>query len=525
MDDVQFDDEVQFDDDVQFDGSVEPTSGGLDVYLIREKGGGKELGKVSATSNSDAMAQAEGMGYKPGTISIVKPEAKPVNQQEREDLLVKRGLSREDAASISKFAPYTAESFASRNLEDYPSLDLPLVGRVPFPDTRDAFSLPGRTLSSWLGGTNDGEDQWRAMGRTSEDEGTNFGGSVVRSPSTGVATALAPLASLVGGAAGITNLFGAGALEGGLIGAGTSTYNYATNPEYTVLDGVAETLLSAGIGSLLSGGSASAIKRAKDMIRKAGNFTKDQVEYIYSRLGTLTHKQTTDNLAREVPERIGDVANIRYKNILRVGDSPEIKIPGAPSDHVYVTTDLGGTIGNDVIKTFERDITDGIFHRTLTPAQVREKQAILEEFKQWMSTVDKVDPRNGRKYLDRWLEDAKYFYKKDPRLGQIMLNKVQKAYEMNYQLMENTPLGMIELEPLSNLTSDFGKISATTDYLGTPHTPAPTRNFSVTEPGSWLESTVGRAINTPEKAKTTSELLSTLKMPSLVATQDVTGKR
>ena len=525
MDDVQFDDEVQFDDDVQFDDSVEPTSQGLDVYLIREKGGGKELGKVSATSKSDAMAQAEGMGYKPGTISIVKPEAKPMNQQEREDLLVKRGLSREDAASISKFMPYTAESFASRNLEDYPSLDLPVVGRVPFPDTRDAFSLPGRTLSSWLGGTTEGEDQWRAMGRTSEDEGTNFGGSIVRSPSTGVATTLAPLASLAGGAAGIANLFGAGALEGGLIGAGTSTYNYATNPEYTVLDGVAETLLSAGIGSLLSGGSASAIKRAKDMIRKAGNFTKDQVEYIYSRLGTLTNKQTTDNLTREVPERIGDIANIKYENLIDPQEEAWRRAITGQKKHQYITTDLGGTLGKDITKEYEDVIRMGVIHRTLNPAQVREKQAVLAEFNQWMSEVDKADRMTGRKYLDRWLEDAKYFYNKDPQLGQIMLDKVQKAYEMNYQLMENTPQGMIKMEPMSNLTSDFRKISATTDYVRNPYTPTSSRNFAFTEPGSWIESTVGRAINTTEKAKTTSQLLSTLKMPSLVAAQDVTGKR
>ena len=135
----------------------------------------------------------------------VAPTQKPTTVKGREELLIKRGMNPKEASTMAKVMPY-----ASSDVYDKPLSEVELMSGAA---QRDVFSLPGRFIASRLGGTNEGEDAWTSMGRTSEDEGTNFGGSIVRSPSTGVATALAPLAAMGVGVTGIASPWLAGALS------------------------------------------------------------------------------------------------------------------------------------------------------------------------------------------------------------------------------------------------------------------------------------------------------------------------
>ncbi len=469
----------------------------LYTYSIRKKDGGR-LGEVSATSEADAMDQAEGMGFTRGTYNVVRKYDKPTDVKGSEELLIKRGMNPKEASTMAKVMPY-----ASSDVYDKPLSEVELMSGA---SQRDVFSLPGRFLASRLGGTNEGEDQWTSMGRTSEDEGTNFGGSIVRSPATGVATLLAPLATLGVGALGVSSPWLVGALEGGLVGGGTSAFNYATDEDYTLADAAIETLLSAGIGSLIKGGSAKSIAKAKEMIKSAGDFTQNQIDYIYSKLG-ITSGGTKTNLQTEASERIGDIANIEYGGLF----NPET---GKRSE--YVSDALGVNIPKDVASKYEQSINMGMLHRNLNPAQAKDKRAILAEFNEWASELQKIDPSQSIKYLDGLLEDAKYFYQKDPELGQLMLNKIEELYKLNYQLMDNQ--GAVALAPMKDLTSGFGKISASTRYTANP--PKPVKVFESGGVGG--VGTLAPDI-TPERAKLVGSTLQALRMPSIIATQDVTA--
>lgn len=487
-------DEIQFDDEIMFDDEISPPAE-LNVYSIRKKDGGR-LGEVSATSESDAMDQAEGMGFTRGTYSVVRKYDKPTTVKGREELLIKRGMSPKEASTMAKVAPY-----ASSDVYDKPLSEVSLMSGAA---QRDVFSLPGRFLASRLGGTNEGEDQWTSMGRTDEDEGTNFGGSIVRAPSTGVATLLAPLSAMGVGATGLTSPWLVGALEGGSIGAGTSAFNYATDEDYTIADAVIETFLSAGIGSLIKGGSAKSIEKAKNMIRSSGNFTQKQIDYIYNKLG-ITRGGTEQKLSKSVPERIGDIANIEYGDI-----NP---ITGVRS--TYVAEDIAGNIPKDVAKAYQESIKMGRIHSGMNIEQKRAKELILKEFNESMDELASTDYEEAGRYLDRLLEEAKYFYQKDPELGQIMLNKIEEVYNLNYALMENAPMN-IKLAPMSDLTSKFGEVSATSQYLRTQ--PKPVKVFESGGVGGF--GTLAPNM-TPERLSNVGGALQALRMPSIVSTQDV----
>lgn len=507
-------------EDLEFRVVTKPSTSKPDLsnvftYSITEKSGpikGREIGKVSATSTRDALAQAEAMGFEIGTFNVnrttgsVEPTAKPTTVKEREALLTKRGVDKNDVADMARYMPY-----ASADLYNKPA-DEVSYGTMQ----RDVFSLPGRVITSALpwgreitGVDTKGEpvreDFVTAVGRTSEAEGTNFLGGIGRSPSTGVATLLAPLSAMGVGAAGFTSPWLVGALEGGAVGAGTSGFNLATDEDYTIADAVIETLLSAGIGSLIKGGSAKSIEKAKNMIKSAGNFTQNQIDYIYNKLG-ITRGGTEQNLSRAVPDRIGDAVNIEYGDV-----DP---ITGKPS--VYVTEDIAGNIPKDVAKAYQESIKTARINRGMNIEEKRAKEAILKEFNESMDELSSVDYAEAGRYLNRLLEEAKYFYQKDPELGQILLNEIEEVYKLNYALMENAPMN-IKLAPMSNLTSKFGDVSSTTTYL--KNTPKPVKVFESGGVGG--VGTLAPDI-TPERAKMLGNTLQALRMPSVVSVQDVT---
>lgn len=508
-------------EDLEFRVVTKPSTSKPDLsnvftYSITEKSGprkGIEIGKVSATSTRDALAQAEAMGFEIGTFNVnrttgsVEPTAKPTTVKEREALLTKRGVDKNDVADMARYMPY-----ASADLYNKPADEIS-YGTMQ----RDVFSLPGRVITSALPwgreitsvdakGEPVREDFGTAVGRTSEAEGTNFLGGIGRSPATGVAVPLSLLAApAVASVPFIEGALATGAVEGGLVGAGTSAFNYATDEDYTVADAAIETLLSAGIGSLIKGGSAKSIEKAKNMIKSAGDFTQNQIDYIYSKLG-ITSGGTKTNLQTEASERIGDIANIEYGGLFN---------PETGKRSAYVSDALGVNIPKDVASKYEQSINMGMLHRNLNPAQAKDKRAILAEFNEWASELQKIDPSQSIKYLDVLLEDAKYFYQKDPELGQLMLNKIEELYKLNYKLMDNQ--GAVALAPMKDLTSGFGKISASTRYTVNP--PKPVKVFESGGVGGF--GTLAPDI-TPERAKMVGNTLDALRMPSIVSVQDVT---
>lgn len=528
MDEIKFDDELVFDDEIKFDDASTPTVE-LYTYSIRKKDGGR-LGEVSATSEADAMDQAEGMGFTRGTYNVVRKYDKPTDVKGREELLVKRGMNPKEASTMAKVAPY-----ASSDVYDKP---LPEVSLMSGAAQRDVFSLPGRFLASRLGGTNEGEDQWTSMGRTSEDEATNVGGGIVRSPATGVATLLAPLATMGVGALGVSSPWLVGALEGGLVGAGTSAFNYTTDEDYTLADAAIETLLSAGIGSLIKGGSAKSIAKAKEMIKSAGDFTQNQIDYIYSKLG-MTRSGTKANLEKSVPYEFDKLGDIEYSYRSKAPTDAD-NLPKSVRDVLQAdfekgwqkgaeqAVDIGNVIPDETIYSYEQSIRDGIADRTINPDQAAKKFKILEEYKQWKQHLDQVNTSRGDEAVDlnKLIKDAQYFYQKDPELGNIILNNIDAQYKMSYVKMMTDPemaTNGIELAPLADLKSKFLNLNTITKYTANPPTKATPRPFNVMEPGSYVGQTAGRVVNTPESGKLVGNALNMLRMPSIVATQDVTA--
>lgn len=517
-----------------------PDLGNVFTYSITEKSGpmkGREIGKVSATSTRDALAQAEAMGFEIGTFNVnrttgsVEPTAKPTNVKEREALLTKRGVDKNDVADMARYMPY-----ASADLYNKPADEIS-YGTMQ----RDVFSLPGRVITSALPwgreitgvdakGEPVREDFGTAVGRTSEAEGTNFLGAIGRSPATGVAVPLSLLAApAVASVPFIEGALATGAVEGGLVGAGTSAFNYATDEDYTIADATIETLLSAGIGSLIKGGSAKSIEKAKNMIRSAGNFTQNQIDYIYNKLG-ITRGSTEQKLSKAVPERIGDIANIEFI-MTRPPNADELyaKMPAHMADVLesgtkrYITEDLSHTLPYTVTNKFNDFIDMNRLRGTMSIAEAKTKRALLDEFNESMAELRKLGSAPGetgiRLYLDRLLEEAKYFYAKDRDLGDILLKEIQTQYNANFdQLVDLKDIIQYTDLNRANLSKSFDDVAATTTYL--KNTPKQVKVFESGGVGGF--GTLAPDI-TPERAKMVGNTLDALRMPSIVATQDVLG--
>lgn len=447
----------------------------------------------------------------------VQARGNVANVELEQTIKQKREKEMETAGGLSPIiAPYTTRSQVAGDADKAKSEDerkVIAMGEA----SKDIWSLPGRVLTSVLpwgreiigtdaSGEPKRESYGSAVGRTAEDEGTNVGGSIARSPATAVAIPLSILAGPAVGAMGISSTFLAGGAEGGLVGAGTSAFNYATDEDYTVADAAIETFLSAGIGSLIKGGSAKSIEKAKNMIRSSGNFTQKQIDYIYSKLG-ITRGGTEQKLSKAVPERIGDVANIEYGDI-----NP---ITGGRS--TFVTEDIAGNIAKDVAKAYQESIKMGRIHSGMNITEKRAKEAILKEFNESMDELSSDEYAEAGRYLYRLLEEAKYFYQKDPELGQILIDKIEEVYKLNYALMENAPMN-IKLAPMSDLTSKFGEVSATSQYLRSQ--PKPVNVFESGGVGGF--GTLAPNM-TPERLSNVGGALQALRMPSIVATQDVLG--
>lgn len=528
-----------------------PDLGNVFTYSITEKSGPKkgiEIGKVSATSTRDALAQAEAMGFEIGTFNVnrttgsVEPTAKPTTVKEREALLTKRGVDKNDVADMARYMPY-----ASADLYNKPA-DEVSYGTMQ----RDVFSLPGRVITSALPwgreitgvdakGEPVREDFGTAVGRTSEAEGTNFLGAIGRSPATGVAVPLSLLAApAVASVPFIEGALATGAVEGGLVGAGTSAFNYATDEDYTIADAVIETLLSAGIGSLIKSGSAKSIEKAKNMIRSAGNFKRRQIDYIYNKLG-ITRGGTTKNLEESVPyefDKLGDIEySYRSKAPTDADNFPKVVRDILQADYekgwqkgAEPAVDIGNVIPDETIYSYDRLIRNGIANRTINPEQAAKKFKILEEYKQWKQHLDQVNTEMGDEPVDlnKIIKDAQYFYQKDPELGNIILDNIDAQYKMSYVKMMTDPESAtegIELAPLADLKSKFLNLNTITQYTANPPVKVAPRPFNAMEPGSWVGQTAGRVVNTPESGKLVGNALQALRMPSIVATQDVTGNK
>jgi hypothetical protein len=499
--------DITFDDELQFDDNVTDTQPVLTPYSIRKISGG-EIGKVTASSDSDAMDQAEAMGFKKGTFRVSKIYDKPNDVESRNQLLIDKGVNPELAYKVSRYMPYTAQEAYDKPLDEIGSYSSMPYGAI----TRDAFSLPGRLLASYF--PNEGESTEDAIGRTSEDKGTNFGGSIVRSPSTGVASVLAPVAGVVGGVASASPWL-AGALEGLTIGAGTGGFNYATDKDYTALDALIESVGSALLGSGFKAGSTAFMNKAKAMISKAGKFLPQQLDYIYSKLGKTT-SGTEQNLKQAVPERIGDIANVDFTPS-KVASKPSAgKLLKEHNTIKYITKDESGNILDNVSKDYIETIKQGRISGSLNPSQKQAKEAILKEFNDAMSELKGYEG-NPTQYLDRLMEEAKYFYSKDPELGQIFLNRIKPIYNEQYSKIARYSDAMGDkVSPKNNLDKTFESIDATTRYLTNPP-----QSETVFKTGGIAGLGSIAPDMTPERAKLASRFISGIRMPSIVAPQDV----
>lgn len=476
--------------------------GNLFTYSLTEKYGpmkGRELGKVTAKSKADAIAQASAMGIDMDVnaelIGPVEETEKPTTVQGREELLLKRGLTPENAYLGARYFPESASETYNKPYEDISNGS----------KVRDALSYPGRVLASYAPfgiGRNEGETPEDAMGRTSEDEGTNFGGSVVRSPATMASLPLLPIAEITGPAIGglVQGSRYApaivGATEGATISAPVATMNYATDEDYSKLDAVAETVFGALLGAGFKAGSKAFMEKAKTMIAKAGNYTKDQIDYIYSKLGKFTQRGTKENLQGDIPTKLGDVAKV-------------------------ADVDLNADISKRVASRYKAGIESARKTGEMTPSEYKAKSALLDEFNSAMDDLKKLyDPGEGTEgyikkafgqdtpKLSALLNDAKYFYEKDPKLGQIMLDEIDRirgSFSNRYMPDDYTT---------GTLSDKLDKITASTRYMEKPAEPV--------TGGSILGTTIPSM--SPEVARTSSRLLEGLKMPSLVGAQDITNQ-
>lgn len=396
---------------------------------------------------------------------------------------------------------------------------------------KDFYSLPGRLIGTA------GEQTFESMKVPSEQREGMFE-QMVTSPATGFAASLAPLAMLGGGgiiAAGGTP-FIAGLGEGAIIGAGTSAFRGMTEEDYGIADAAVETILSTILGGTLRGASAAAINKAKSFINQSGKFTPSQIEYIYSKLG-MTGGGTKPNLEKSVPYEFDKLGDIEYSYRSKAPTDAD-NLPKSVRDVLQAdfekgwqkgaeqAFDVGNVIPDETIHTYERSIRNGIANRTINPEQATNKFKILEEYKQWKQHLDQINTEMGDEPVDlnKLIKDAQYFYQKDPELGNIIIDNIEAQYKMNYVMMMADPelaTNGLELAPLADLKSKFLNLNTITKYTANPPAKATPRTFKFMEPGSWA-SPATRAVNTPERARNVGNVVKALRMPSIVATQDVT---
>lgn len=480
----------------------------------------------------------------------VQARGNAANVELEQTIKQKREKEMETAGGWSPIiTPYTTRSQVAGDADKAKSEDerkVIAMGEA----SKDIWSLPGRVLTSVLpwgreiigtdaSGEPKRESYGSAVGRTAEDEGTNVGGSIARSPATAVAIPLSILAApAVASVPFIEGALATGAVEGGLVGAGTSAFNYATDEDYTVADAVIETLLSAGIGSLIKGGSAKSIEKAKEMIKSSGDFSQNQIDYIYSKLG-ITRGGTTKNLEKSFPyefDKLGDIEySYRSKAPTDADNFPKVVRDILQADYekgwqkgAEPAIDIGNVIPDETIYSYDRLIRNGIANRTINPEQAAKKFKILEEYKQWKQHLDQINTEMGDEPVDlnKIIKDAQYFYQKDPELGNIILDNIDAQYKMSYVKMMTDPELVtegIELAPLADLKSKFLNLNTITQYTANPPVKVAPRPFRFGQPGSWVSQTAGRVVNTPESGKLVGNALDALRMPSIVSVQDVTA--
>ena len=451
--------------------------------------------------------------------NAVQARGKVESEQMNKNIKMAREGQMERDGGVSPYvAPYTREA--------------ELAGREPgmVEGAKDFFSLPGRFIATA------GESDFESMKVPSEKrEGTIE--QIVTSPATGVGVALTPLAMMAGGGIGASQLLAnsprlapwlVGAGEGATIGAGTSAFRGMTEEEYGIADAAAETILSSLLGSGLKFGSDKFASVAKNMISKAGKFTDDQIKYLYSKLG-ITKGGTEKNLATEVEQNLSNIGDISYKYQTKM-PTTEDNLPKSVRDILTKEHKKGIQIGNEpamdinnvipdeVAYSYEQNIKTAMMDRKITPAQAKEKLNVLNEYKQWSDELKRLNIENEPVELSKIIQDAKYFYSRDPELGKIILDNINAQYKMNYAMMMSDPsiADNVTLEPLSDLSSKFGKALTASEYANNLPTPqAVFKNGGVMGLGSIIPDV------TPERAKLLSSSLEALRMPSTVAVQDV----
>lgn len=409
--------------------------------------------------------------------------------------------------TLSALFPYTAQhniktGGESDNLIDYPDYREIASGDViPTPISKEGFQAGLRDFYSLLG---------RAMTRSDAGDLIGFGGveqmgvlpeeregfidRTLSSPELGASVVLTPLALAAG--APISGALASGAVEGAALGAGTSAFQYATEKDYSLVDGVIETILSAALGAGLKKGSKAFIDKAKSIIATNRGLTKAQVDLIYNKLG-LTQKGTEKNIRSGISEDISDLA---YTTTREGATLPS-------GERVLPTTEMAREVKGDmvsrIVAPLQSDLDIARSQGILSYEEYLAKSEMLQRFIKSTNNIKTLTEKGKKPYLGGYLKEAEYYATRYPELSDRILMATG-------QDISNAKGG----GPALDFKDRVGDILTLSRYASEPPARTALPSFELTRPVSWV-SPARSLVSTPERSKIVGESAKALRGPLL----------
>lgn len=451
--------------------------------------------------------------------------AKVLSEKEYQDRVASRGdsasksmqkdieLAREaeqikSHPTLSALFPYTAKHNIETGGEQpftkkgYPSMeDIDEKGMYTSPlskeglqaGLRDFYSLPGRAMTRSDAGDLIGFGGVEQMGVLPEER-EGFIDRTLSSPELGASVVLTPLALAAGAPIGWS--LASGAVEGTVLGAGTSAFQYATEKDYSIADGVVETILSAALGAGLKKGSKAFIDKAKSIIASNRGLTQEQANLIYSKLG-MTQKGTGKNIRKDTPSDISDLAytTTREGAILPSGE------------RVLPTIEMGREVKGDmvsrIVAPLKQDLDMSRAQGILSYEEYLAKSKMLERFVKSTDNIKTLTEKGQKPYLGGYLKEAEYYATRYPELSDRIL--MATGNDLSYARGG---------DPAMVFKDQVSDILTLSRYASEPPAGSSIPSFEVTKPSSWV-SPARSLVYTPERSKIVGESAKALRGPLL----------
>lgn len=390
--------------------------------------------------------------------------------------------------------PFTKKGYPSMEDIDEKGIYTSPISKEGFQaGLRDFYSLPGRALTRSDAGDLIGFGGIEQMGVLPEKR-EGFIDRTLSSPELGASVVLTPLALAAG--APIGGALASGAVEGAVLGAGTSAFQYATEKDYSIADGVVETILSAALGAGLKKGSKAFIDKAKSIIATNRGLTQEQVNIIYSKLG-ITQKGTEKNIRKDIS---GDISDLAYTTTREGTTLPS-------GEKILPTTDMAREVKGDmvsrIVAPLKQDLDMSRAQGILSYEEYLAKSEMLERFVKSTNNIKSLTDKGQKPYLGGYLKEAEYYATRYPELSDRIL------LATGNDLSQARGGG-----PALDFKEQVGDILTLSRYASEPPAIPALPSFEVTKPMSWV-SPARALVSTPERSKVVGESAKALRGPLL----------